>query len=359
MRKKYQVIEISILVFFLVRSSIILNVFGYLADIVKTDLILAIIFGTILGLIPILIYHSINNYKPNLNLPEKINTLFSKFISPLINVIILLSLAIISIYILNIISIYINYNILKDYPLMVIAIIFLAFEIYLVRKGLKTLIRSSNILISVVLIIFILSIIFLITSFNIDELRPLYVSGNMNLFKASLIYALSTSGPLFLLSIIKKDDIVIKKNYSKSIVITYLISSLIILITFIITNGILGINLLRYYSYSYLVILNKISFLGFIERVETIFSITYLFDGFILLNLIFQMIKELIEKTFQIKDQKSNNIIFYIISILIILGIYYSSHIPNKLYFYLSIIVSIIIPLIMLIKILLKKLSRR
>lgn len=174
---------------------------------------------------------------------------------------------------------FINYNFLKNYSSIIIGISLLITSIYLGNKNYHTYIKSTEIIIYLVLIIKVISLLLSVPlikfnnfsfSYNIDY-SFIYI-GLFILLLFNYLYYLSNY----------------KINY-KEIILSF-ISPLIIKI---ISLLILGNNLLSIYKYPYINYLKNINYLDFIERMEGILSFEYLFCFIILLSFFIQNIKVL------------------------------------------------------------------
>ena len=97
----------------------------------------------------------------------------------------------------------------------------------------------------------------------------------------------------------------------------YFGSILFIIFLKLLTIGIIGETLLNIYNYPYINILKRIKYLDFIERMEGILSLQYLFDYFFIFSLILLCIKYLVKEIFKIKIDKIISITLSIIASII------------------------------------------
>ena len=197
----------------------------------------------------------------------------------LIKIILIIFLLYSSILILEQITNFIEYNILQEYPLFIIGIIsfFLLF---------------SNIDLS---------------NFNIQLKTELIINQNF-LYLGILLFI-----GYFIINYLNNYQLN-KKIYFGSILSTILLKLL--------TVSILGETLLTLYDYPFISIFKRIKYLDFIERMEGILSLQYLFDFFLLFTLILLTIKILIVDIFKIKKDKIINFTLSFISLIIFLLAY-------------------------------------
>lgn len=319
--------------------------FNYAAQ----DGIISIILGTILGLIPLIIYLKIINTKPELNIFEKIEDKFSKT-GKIINLILTLAIAFFIATNYNNLIDFISSQYLSKTPHIIIALSFLPAIIYILTKGTTVIGRTVFILLIISLSFVFLTIIGLIWQIKIDNILPILENGIKNPLICSLIYLTYNITPLFLLTIIPKNEILDKEKLNKRIIITYILANIIILIIYFLTLSILGANLANLYQYPEYDVLKKVSLIGFIERTESTISLRWTFYAFTLTVIGILFISKYIIHTFKIKNEKTNKKIIAIISLIIVLWgkfIFQNSAKFNKTIFNkLPILISIIMILI-------------
>lgn len=230
-------IEIDILFFILIEAMFLLFFFK--------ESILTMILGIILG--EILIYFSKKIKKNNI-------TQFILFI-------ITIPLSLITIHK----TIYfINYNILKNYPIYVIIIPFLIISLYLVVKNYHTFIKSVEISFYLFIIIKIISFILIIPKLNFNNIvisHNIQITYRFILIGFSILYLDTAINYLTNYEINKKRSII-------SFINPLLIKILVIMS--------LGNTLSLIYKYPYVDYLKTIKYFDFIERIDGILSFEYL-----------------------------------------------------------------------------------
>ena len=224
--------------------------------------ILSIIFGSIISLFIIKLFERINIYKFKL----------TKIILLLISIFSL-------IYYLNKVVYFISDNIIREYSLIPIAFTLILSIFILGNKGYHTIIKV--IILSSYFIIFtmLLGLIILIPYINIYNINISILTNN-NLFYNTIFYSLSIVYSYFLIYKIsntnfKNKDLFIASSINLGLIL--LINSILSIIT-------------NFSKYPYVLIFKKVNLINFIERIEIIFSINYLFIFYFLLLFIYYQI---------------------------------------------------------------------
>ena len=124
---------------------------------------------------------------------------------------------------------------------------------------------------------------------------------------------------LILLLSIPKNNILNNKKFAKSILITYFLVYIIAALVIFIIISVLGSNLALIYQYPEFHVLKRISFGGFIERVESTLSLRWIFYMFTIVVFGLYFIKNYISVTFNIKDKVKIKIIISFISLVILM----------------------------------------
>ena len=321
---------------FLYRSFYIIGLFNLIISIAKGDAIFSIIIGALIGFIFLLSYFVLDNDNPNEHIFNKIKNSFPKAISDLFIVVLIISVLIISSYVLYNLSLFINYNLLNDINILPIIILLLLCITYLANKGINTIIRTSGILIFVWILLVIISLLALISYSNPSNLYPIMTTSPIKILESGIDYSLFTITPIFLLLVIPKNKIENNAKYHKYMITTYVLNFLYFLINLILILSILGYKLTSILNYPDIIVSQKVSLLNFIERIEDLLSFKVMFDGFIFIALSIIYIKEGIVTVF--KTNPSKKLIYFISFILILSSLYL--HITN---------INILVPILVII----------
>lgn len=170
---------------------------------------------------------------------------------------------------------FISFNILKNYPLIIITLCFILTSIYLSSKGYHTYIKTLEIIFYLFLFVKIVSLILVAPYINIHNIT---FNTSINLHLLSISFSLLYF--FFSIKYLTQDNISIKISF---------LSLGNALITKIITLSIIGQTLFNIYQYPYISILKKIKYFNIFERMDGILSFEYLIC-FLFLNSFFLLI---------------------------------------------------------------------
>lgn len=305
---KINSLQLSIIIFFFLFASLIGIGINSITSIAGRDSFISIIIAYVIGFIPLIIF--IYLFNQDKNIIELINNTFGKTIGMIINIILLIPIIIISAYSLNSISNFLVSQFLSNTPIYIIYIAISIVILYGVYKGFEVVSRTALILSIISILFLIISIIGLIPNIKIDNFLPLFEHGIKKDIYASLIFVISNITPLYILLFISKENITNKEKLNKSIIISYTFGILVAFAETVLTIGTLGLHLTNIYQYPEYIMLKKISFFNFFNRIENLISIQWLY-----LNLLIAVMSIFYIKS-SIKKEKSKFIIPFISIIL-------------------------------------------
>lgn len=273
-------LEIKITYFIITTATFLLNF--------KNLSLLTLIFSFLLSLLFILLFEKTKIYKFNL----------TKYILLLLSIIFLT-------YYLNKTCYFISDNILREYSTIFISFTLLLSLFIIVNKGYHTIIKIILLSSYFIILFFILGIIINIPYIDISNLNN-YILENNNLLLNSLFYSFLLILNYFLIYPVSNTKFKVKD---------FIFNSLYQIFLYLLIISILGNTLISLYGYPYIIIFKKVNLIGFIERIEIIFSMNYLFCFYYLLLLFFYQIKYILES----KIKKDNKLIFIIIFLTILI----------------------------------------
>ena len=317
--KKLSTLQFCAIEYFLILANNVGITSYILFHYARIDGLVSILLGSIIGIIPLIIYLKIMNSYPDLNIFEKIDLKFKKF-GGFISFILVIGVAFFTITNYNNLIDFISSQYLSKTPQLVIAIAFLPAIVYILSKGTVVIGRTIFILLIVSAFLLFLTIIGLVWQVKIENILPILENGLINPLICSLIYVAYNITPLFLLTIIPKNEILDKEKFNKRVIITYIIGNIVVFCIFFLTLSILGTNLVNLYQYPEYDVLKKVSLIGFIERTESTISLRWIFYVFTITVMGILFIIKYISHYFKIKNERTDKKIIGLISLIVVLS---------------------------------------
>lgn len=278
------------------------------------DAYISIVIAAIAGIFILLSFFVIYDYEPELNVSEKFKKVFGKPIGTILNIICLLIILTMGISAMFNLTTFITSQFLKETPPILVGFCF-AFVIVLVNiKGIETLSRTCLVLLVISLTLFIIFIIGLIPEFQVSNLKPYLEYGFKRPIVGAIYNFLFNLLPIYLLLIVPKNSLVNKDKYRRYMWIFYGLSFIVKFSLIVITLGVLGIHLSSIYQYPEYIVMKHIKIFNFIDRIENVITIQWLFGLFFNISFVVYYISN------SIKPFNKSKVMPIIITILILFG---------------------------------------
>lgn len=298
----------------------------------SSEVLLSMILGSIIGIIPILMYLKINDTYPSLNIYEKVIKLFGKKIGFLLNILILFSYILIFTIALRNIIIFATSKYLENTPYLFVGIFIVICCFFATFNGLETMLRLAE----ASFIVTILAAIFIETSIisyvDINNILPIFASNHpiINTIYGSLYFAATSSFLCILLLSIKKDEVKNSKKYNRTILLFYIYAVLSLIIVMFFVVSCFGYKMSTLFRYPEYMILKKIGFSSSELHLENLLAFRWTFYSLALTCTSLYGIIIGINK--YIKSKKTNKLIVILISLIsMILSKYLLESIPSAL----------------------------
>lgn len=330
--KKLHLFEYNSISYFLIRCAFVGICLNNLLVISKQDSWISVILSFILGFIPLTIFYLIidNNSKENIIDFNKNNC--GKVLGNIINGTTLVFVFIFtSLLLWNLIN-FISSQYLYKTPNLVISITFAIAIYYIVSKSINVIGRTSIILFYISIFLFIFSGLGLVFSLDISNVFPILEYGITPIMKGSLNYIAYNVLPLFLITIIPRNELNdSNKKFIKNGIITYSVATLSLFIVVFFILSIYGIEFAQILQYPSYHILKRISILGFIQRVESILSIQWILDLFVVIVMGLYFVKTSICQTFNLKEHKYISFILTTLLVIVTNFLFKNNTVGNKI----------------------------
>ena len=279
----------------------------------KNDAIISSVLGIVLSFLFLYLILKFNDYKKELNVFGKIDSLYGKVLGNIINIILVILSSLYFTYLLWSQNIYVQNKYLEETSSIITTLFFLIPVLLLVNKDMKTITKVSIAVFFVTIIEIIFSYSNLFTKIDLNNYLPIFNTRYSNILISSIKYAAYSITPVIFLLVTPKKEINNSNRLNKYLYIFNIISGIKFLLTVSFLIGIFGIDLSRLFYYPEYSLMKKINSLNFIQNVQNILTINSIYNLLIseVLSLFF------IKKYFEYK--KINKMIFYIITVLLVL----------------------------------------
>lgn len=287
------------------------------------DTLIAMLIGTLIGLIPIFLYIKINNCYPDLNIYKKNIKLFGKVIGNILNILFFIICFVLLTISFKSIIIFLSSKYLQETPYYIIGLLVVLTVLVISSNKIETIGRLTQILFFLSIALVAIIEIFLIRYIEVDNIFPM-LTGNYlkRMIKGSLSFASTTSSPVILLLSISKNEIANNKKYSRNIILFYLLAALSLTVVMFFLIACYGYDLSGMFRYPEYILLKKITISSSDLHIENLLAFRWLFYMITLTNMSVYAIKT------GLKEIKlSNKIKFILLSIITIFSMYLSRNI--------------------------------
>ena len=258
----------------------------------KTGCIFSIILGCIFSMIFLFFLLKLFNYEKDLSIFKKIEKLYGKTIGNIINLLLCIIFTLFFIYLLYGVNSYVQNKYLDKTPSFIILFLFLIPTVWCVLTNIKVISKVSLSLFFISIVVILFAILNLFIKIDFDNFKPLFSEPFFNIIKNSLIFTSYFVTPSFLLLTTPKNMIYDSKNINKDITKFFVLSEINYLCLFIFIIGIFGINLARIFSYPEYTLMKKVNYFDFIQHIENVTTIQFLYCFFISSVMSLNFIKE-------------------------------------------------------------------
>ncbi len=286
--------------YFLARSTFLGIGFSLILGLTKQDSIISFIAGTLIGILMILLINKIQKLKGKQNLTDLLAEM--KVYGFFLRILLLLMSMFLFVTALIIFQVFASSFFLTKTPLGFILLPIIILILIITNRGIKVLYGVGGFLFPISLFLTVISLIALCGYILPDNIMPLFITNKIPMLKSTLFYASLTTTP-YLLSLISTEN----NNHN---IPSYLLAAMTLIFKVVLIIGILGPILSVIYRFPEYLILREIRLMNFIEKIENIVSLSWIFDTFIYLSLTSLFIKELLPKY-------KNKIIHFILIIIL------------------------------------------
>ena len=277
----------------------------------KNDSIISGIIGIILSFIFLYIILKFNDYEKNLNIFEKIDKLYGKYIGAFINILIVILSSFYFSYVLWSQNVYVQNKYLEETSPIITTLFFMLPVILLVRSNMKTISKVSIAIFFITIIELLFSYFNLYPKIDFNNFKPILSTNINNILLSSIKYASYSITPVIFLLVIPKNNIDKPDKLNKYFYIFNLVSGIKFILTISFLIGIFGIDLSKLFYYPEYSLMKKINTLNFIQNVQNILTVNSIY------NLLISEVLSLYFIKIYFEYKNINKIFLYILIILL------------------------------------------
>lgn len=330
--------EKPFVIYFLTQSLFLGFGISILFSISSKDCYIGAFLGLLIGFVIIYLYSKFLELKKKRNLKEILKQ--NKILGIFVYLLLIIASYILLIYSLVIYKVFVASFMLIKTPEILLLIPIVIFGTYGAFKGLTVINRVAESLIPIALGLAAFAFLGIVGLFDTTNFLPILTTTPSNFFKTAITFAgISTFPNLLTIHYQEKP---------KYMLTTYSLTCLLIIATIIYINGILGEEIVHIYRFPEYMVLKQLKLFQFIEKVENILSIAWIFNIFILLMTSIHSIKELLPN----KKPKIITVIILILTLYMIDKVFAFNYVNELRIYKLLPYISVIIPLIIIIPLL-------
>lgn len=281
------------------------------------DTYLSAILGTLIGIIPLLIFIFIMKHSEDKDIVDLNNTIYGKIFGNILNIILNASVLFMAIMALYNISQFMDINYMPDTNTNYLRILILVPIVYAASKNITVISKISQIILAINFAIFILTILGCIGTCKVDNIFPIMKDGVLPVISSTIIYVIFTTFPIFLLTIIPQSSVMQEKYKSRKIFFMYFLGNFMLIAIIITTILILGEDLLPLFRYPEYTSLKRFELFKIIRRIENTLSLQFVFNSIMYLIVSFHFIIQSLKKIF--KNTQRENLFPYILAVIVLI----------------------------------------
>lgn len=280
------------------------------------DSYLSIIVEGVLGLFYLKMLFFVLNYRGDLSLFDISREILGKKVGNVCNFVLCLIGVVIATTSLFSISNFVSSQYLIRTPLFLVSVLLIIVVIFNVSKGFQVISRVGMVILFINFSLFFVAGIGLIPDIKMDNIMPFMGEGIGNVFKGGILLMFTNIIPSFLIGAVKMDRITDKEKVKKYGTFIYIFSLVICFCIIFLTVTALGKYLISMYQYPEYLVMQKISFMNFIDRIENLIAMQWIFGAVMYISIAIYFITEF---AWHKEEDNPNRIVILISSILILI----------------------------------------
>ena len=282
----------------------------------SVDSYLSIIVTGILGFGYLGMLYFVLNYRGSLSLFDVSREVLGKCGGNVCNFILCLIGIVIATTSLFSISNFVSSQYLIRTPLFLVSILMIFVVMFNVSKGFQVISRVGAIILLINFTLFFVAVLGLIPDIKMDNIMPFMGEGIGNVFKGGVLLMFTNIVPIFLIGAVKMDNITDRERVKKYGALIYVFSLLICFSIVFVTATALGKYLISMYQYPEYLVTQKISFMDFIDRIENLIAMQWIFGAVMYISIVIYFVTEFVCHK---EEDEPNKIVIFVSSVVVLI----------------------------------------
>lgn len=247
----------------------------YMFEVSETGTFLSVILGFVISLVFFAFLLLLFNVNSNLSFIGKVKTNCPKFISFLITHLQVVIVTLLAAMLLWRISSFTTNEYLFETPTFLVILLISLPIFYISVNNFAVLCRFNTLCFMAGLIIILFNFAGLLPHYDLNNFKPFLNIGLGNIFNSAIHYAILSVTPIFLLTIVPKNDISNNRSFNKKMIISFVYSNVMGFLIFFTIQMSMHIDLINLYTYPAFTVLKIINLSNFIDSVENVSAILW------------------------------------------------------------------------------------
>lgn len=343
--------QFTILVFSVTVGDLVLNLSSIIAYESRQDAYLACAIGCTLGMLLVLMYSAIAKRCGNTPFFTFTDQVLGRWLGTIFALCMLMFLIVTVSGFMREVSVFMIIHMLPETPIQVTTFLLLSIVVIATRLGIEAFTRSAELFFGAFVLLFVILFLSLIPSLNFDYYEPILGLGAKPLIRGALQTSLLVFSELFVfLKIIPQ--IVNREKLQTNFIIGAALGSVVLIILTFLCLIVLGVESTARNVYPVYSLARKISVGNFLQRMELLFTIMWIFTTFIKITVFFYAFTTGLARLLRLKDYRTiifpNAIFLYVLTASLSPNTIYQGYVLSKYWFLFNFTFAVCLPLLLL-----------
>ncbi|UUZ86824.1 endospore germination permease [Paenibacillus sp. P26] len=318
----------------------------------KQDAWIAVLIGTLAGMLVVRLYNAVRRIAPDATLIELNGRLFGKWAGLALSLLYTFFTFIFASDVLFYLGNFLTTQVLPRTPIQMLNIIFMLVVVMGVRLGIETLARAAEVMFPWFILLFLALAVFSLPLIRIENIQPVMEAGAKPILRASITFLSFSFFSLFSFLMLPASYMNHPKKAEKAFYSGGVTSGLMLFIIVGLAILVLGPDITAIKIYPSYTLARKISIGHFLQRMEALIAIIWLFSLYFKLCLYFHATVHGVYRILKLRDTRAVivplGILVALYSLVVFPSTTYQQTFDTKIWIPCSILLGLVYPLVLL-----------